>query len=102
MIIVNAKLDGEYTYDITISENNIYRVSAFDADSAIDILADYLEATVIGAEDRLYLTKATVECAALHSGYNDVSEFAAKHKLVKCGTNGIYLEITSVKGCPNG
>ena len=101
MIIVNAKLDGENTYDITISENSIYRVSAFDADSAIDILADYLEAT-IGAKDRLYLTKDTLECAALHSGYNDVSEFAAKHKLVKCGTNGIYLEITNVKGCPNG
>ena len=97
MIIINAKLDGEHTYDVTISENNIYRVSAFDAESAIDILADYLEATVMGAENRLYLTKDTLEYAMLYSGYNDMTEFVAKHKLVQCGTNNIYTEIVNIK-----
>lgn len=102
MIIVNSTLKGENTYEITVGQNDTYRVSAFDVNNAIDILADYLENTIIGAENQLYLPKDVLECAAMYSGYNDVAEFAKLHKLMQCGTNGIYLEITNVKGCPNG
>jgi hypothetical protein len=97
MIVINAKLDGENTYDITVSETAQYRVSAFTLEDAIDRVADYIESH----DDKFCFTKDRLEYAAKYSGY-DVKQFAKIHSLKQCGTNGIYLEITSAKGCPNG
>ena len=102
MIIVNATLDGENTYEITVGKDATYRASAFTLEDAIDRVADYLENHTIGTDNKLYFTKDALEYAAKYSGYNDASEFATIHGLKQCGTNGIYLEITSIKGCPNG
>ena len=99
MIIINAMLDGENTYDITVSETNTYRVSAFTLEDAIDRVADYIEKH---NENDIGFPADTLELIAKLSGYTDVGEFAALKKLKQYGTNGIYLEITSIKGCPNG
>jgi hypothetical protein len=99
MIIVNATLDGENIYDITVGESAIYRVSAFDLNGAIDQMADYLEAH---NSKSLYVEADTLAIMAKCSSYRDTEAFAKAHNLTRCGTNGIYLEITNVKGCPNG
>lgn len=95
MIIVNATLNGERIYDITVYENAVFRVSAFDLESAIDIMANYIESK--GAKNLYfdgYELAVMVEC----SKYRTVEAFAEVNNLTRCGTNGIYLEITSVKG----
>lgn len=99
MIIINAKLDGENTYDITVSETNTYRVYAFTLEDAIDRVADHIEAH---NESNIGFPADMLELIAKCSGYTDVGEFATRKGLRQYGTNGIYLEITSVKGCPNG
>lgn len=95
MIIVNATLDGENTYDITVGESAIYRVSAFDLNSAIDQMADYLESH---NSKSLYVEADTLAIMAECSDFHSIEAFAKAHNLTKCGTNGIYIEITSVKG----
>ena len=99
MIIINTALNGENTYDISLSKNATYRVSAFDLGTAIDIVANYVEEHE--AKD-LYIDAYTLKIMAECSQYQTAEAFADVHKLTKCGTNGIYLEITNVKGCPNG
>ena len=46
MIVLNATLKGEKTYDITTGNNAVYRVSAYDIDRALDIVADYIGAQI--------------------------------------------------------
>lgn len=99
MIVVNAQLKGENTYDIAIGECAHYRVFAFDLDSAIDIVADYLVHT---KSEKLYFDAFTLGIMAEHSTYRNVELFAKAHNLTRCGRHKIYIEITSVKGCPNG
>jgi hypothetical protein len=99
MIIINATLDGENTYDITVSETNTYRVSAFTLEDALDRVADYIEGH---NEKGIGFLADTLELIAKLSGYTNVKEFATFKGLKQYGTNGIYLEITNVKGCPNG
>ena len=98
MIIVNTQLQGESTYDVTIGQHAIYRVSAFDLLTALDRLADYIETH----SSNLYTSENMIKLAAMYSSYKDAEAYAVAHNLVRCGTNGIYLEITSIKGCPNG
>lgn len=99
MIIINAKLDGENTYEITVNGIDTYKVFAFNLESAIDRVADYIEEH---KQKDAYLERFTVELMAECSQCQTPEAFAKVHKLTKCGTNGIYLEITNVKGCPNG
>ena len=99
MIIVNAKLNDENAYDITISKTAHHRVFANSLDGAIDLVADYL--TSIKATD-LYYDALELEVMAMCSKYETAEAFAKAHNLIRCGANGIYLEITSVKGYPNG
>jgi hypothetical protein len=99
MIIINATLEGENTYEITISENSTYQVSAFDLESAIDLVADYIESH---HETELFIEGEEFNIIAGCSRYKTVEAYAEAHKFTKCGKNGIYLEITNVKGCPNG
>ena len=90
MIIVNAKLNGENTYDITVGESNTYRVFAYNVETALDILADN------GKCD--HFDNLTVELMAQHSDYESVDAFAKAHSLVCCGSNKIYIPITHIKG----
>ena len=99
MTIINAALKGEKTYDITVGESADYRVSAFDLLSALDLVANHIE--VKGARN-LYIEHDMLVVMAECSIYQTVEAFAKAHNLVCCGTNRIYLEITNVKGCPNG
>ena len=98
MIIVNAKLDGENTYDITIGDGTIYRASAFILDDAIDRVADYIEKHNKG----LYVDGQALKIMSECSKNESIEAFAKAHNLTCCGANGIYIEITNVKGCPNG
>ena len=97
MIIINTALNGENTYNITVSEDATYRVSAFDLESAIDLVADYVEMHDKG----LYINGNILDTMAECSIFRTAEAFAKANKLTKCGTNGIYLEITSVKGSKN-
>ena len=99
MIIINATLKGENTYYITVCKNTTYQVSAFDLPRAIDIVADYIESH---NETNLYIEGSDIDVWASCSRWKTAIPYAEAHKLTKCGTNGIYLEITSIKGCPNG
>ena len=99
MIVVNATAKGEHAYEITIGQHAVYKVSAYDVDSAIDILADYLESHKM---DGIYITESAVVAMAECSKYYTTEIFARVNHLSRCGANGIYLEITSIKGCPNG
>lgn len=94
MIIINATLKGEYTYDITVGENNTYRVSAFDMESAIDLVADYIERH---GSKALYIDHLALSIMAQCSNYDSAEAFAKAHNLIRCGANGIYLEITNIK-----
>ena len=95
MIIVNAKLDGEYTYDITVGTNSIYRVFAYDAETALNVLADYMESH---KHTNSYLDNETAKLISKCSGYWTVEEFEVANKLTRCGTHNIYIPITSIKG----
>jgi hypothetical protein len=95
MIIINATAKGENTYEITVGENALFRVSAFDLESAIDIVADYIESHEMS---NLYIAQCKLVAMAEHSKYYSADIFARVHGLVRCGTNNIYLEVTSVKG----
>ena len=95
MIIVNAKLDGEYTYDITVGTDSIYRVFAYDAETALNVLADYMESH---KHTDSYLDNETAELTSKCSGYLTVEEFDAANKLTCCGTHKIYIPSTSIKG----
>lgn len=99
MIIINATLDGEHTYDITVGESATYRVSAFSLDDALDIVADYIESHNY---TNSYLDNLTVKLAGECSKWLTAEAFAKAHNLVCCGTNKVYIPITNVKGCPNG
>ena len=99
MIIINAKLNGENTYDVTVGEASTYRVSAFDLDSAIDLVANHIERH---QSKGLYLEHDELCIMAECSRYQTAEAFAKAHNFTRAGTNGIYIEITSVKGCPNG
>ena len=99
MIIINAKLEGENTYDITVSENSTFRVHAFDLPRAIDLVANHIEQN---NEKGLYIDAFELEVMASCSRWKDVDEYAKVHNLTRCGDKGIYIEITNVKGCPNG
>lgn len=99
MIIVNATLKGENTYKITVGESTKYQVSAFDLSSALDLVANHIECHEV---TDLYIDAFTLDMMAKCSKYQTADAYAKAHNLVCCGTNGIYLEITSIKGCPNG
>jgi hypothetical protein len=99
MIIINATLDGENTYDITVGEDNVYRVSAFDLPSALDLIANHIESKGC---NNLYIEHEMMVVMAECSKYLTAEAYAIAHNLTRCGTNGIYLEIVNVKGCPNG
>ena len=99
MTIINTTLNGENTYDISLSKDATYRVSAFDLGTAIDIVANYVEEHEV---KDLYIDGHTLTIMAECSRYLTAELFAKVHNLTRCGTNGIYLEITSIKGCPNG
>lgn len=99
MIIINATLKGENTYEVTIGSDAVYRVSAFTLEDAFDRIADHLERH---GNTNLYRTKDNVEMLANCSKFHDAEEFATVHKLTKCGINEIYIEVTNVKGCLNG
>ena len=94
MIIINTALKGEITYDITLSGSAKYRVSAYDIPSALDLVADY----VYQHEQKdLYLERDTVILLAECSRWQTEDAYAAHHEITRCGANGIYIEITSVK-----
>ena len=95
MIIVNSRLKGANTYDITIGEGAYYRAFAYDLDTAIDLVADHL---VSVNATQLYFDAFTFGIMAEHSNYRNVELFAKAHNLICCGKDGIYVEITSVKG----
>ena len=99
MIIINATAKGEHTYDITIGEGSVFRVSAFDMFSALDLVADYIESHELTG---LYIDAYSIQLMAECSKYQTAEAYAAACNLTRCGTNGIYMEITSIKGCPNG
>ena len=99
MTIINATLNGEQTYDITISGGEIFRVSAFTLDDAIDRIADHIEQH---ENTDLYIDEFTLAIIADCSRWKTAEAYAKAHDFTRCGTNGIYLEITSIKGCPNG
>ena len=99
MIIINTAAKGEHTYDITLSKEATYRVSAFNLGSALDLLADYIESHGL---TELYVDGFLMKLMAECSKYQTAEAYAAAYDLARCGTNGIYMEITSIKGCPNG
>jgi hypothetical protein len=100
MIIVNATLKGEHTYEITVGEAEVYRVSAFDVDTAVNLVADYIEQHTF--ENYGYFGKSLFRQMAYLEHFNDVREYAKRKGFTECGTNNIYINITSIKGCPNG
>lgn len=99
MTIINVALNGESTYIITVGESAKYQVSAFDLLSALDLVANHIESKGI---DSLYIEHEMLVVMAECSKWQTAEAYAKAHNLVRCGTNGIYLEVTNVKGCPNG
>ena len=99
MTTINATAKGEYTYDIILKGDAMFRVSAFDMLSAIDLMADYIESHEL---TNLYIDAYTMKVMAECSKYQTAEAYANAFGLIKCGTNGIYIEITNIKGCPNG
>ena len=99
MIIINATLKGENTYEITVSSDTTYRVSAFDLPRALDLVANHIEQN---GNKNMYLESDEFEIIASCSRWKTAEAYAKAHNFTRCGDNGIYLEITNVKGCPNG
>ena len=95
MIIVNATLKGENTYDITMGNGIIYRVSAYDNDRALDVVADYIEQHTF--EKYGYLSNGMFRVMAECNGHEDVREYAKLMHFVECGTNRIYIEVVNIK-----
>ena len=93
MIIINAALKGENTYEITTGDA-VYRVSAYDMFRALDVLGDYLEKYT--AENYGYFSNSMFRVMAEYNGYANVAEYAIRRHFVECGTNKIYVEVTKI------
>ena len=95
MIILNTALKGENTYDITMAHGMVYRVSAYDIDRALDVVADYIEQHTF--EKYGYLSNSMFRVMAECNGHEDVREYAKLMHLVECGTNRIYIEVANIR-----
>ena len=95
MVIINAALKGENTYDITTGDSSVYRVSAYDIDRALDIVGDYIEQHT--AEKCGYFTGSMFRVIAEYHGYANVREYAKHARFIECGSNKIYIELKNIQ-----
>ena len=95
MIIINATLKGENTYNVTTGNGMTYRVSAYDIDRALDLVADYIEQH--SDENCGYFSNSMFRVIAQLNHYEDVREYAKAMHFVECGTNHIYIELSKIE-----
>ena len=111
MIILNSRKRGMRKYTVTIGNGTdcpcLFTAYAPNEWNAVNLVADHLvseNATNIYYEfaELVAISGCTPKYKHEANVKKRVKEFADDNSLTECGTNGIYLEITSVKGCPNG
>ena len=98
MIIINQATYGEKTYIVSIGTGlawaNLFKVAAYDEQSAVDLVADYLEDHEYTG---LYYDHAELEAMASCSEWKTAEAFAEAHNLACCGNHGIYISLLNIE-----
>lgn len=98
MIIINQVTHGEKTYIISLGTGlawaNLFKVAAYDEQSAVDLVADYIEDH---GYTGLYYDHLELEVMASCTEYKTADSYAEANNLVCCGNHGIYIELLNIE-----
>ena len=93
MIIVNEATCGAKTYIVSIGTNP-FKVTAYDEQSAINLVADYIENH---KWTNLYYGNFELKVMAECSKWKTADVFAEAHNLTCCGNHKIYIELLNIE-----
>lgn len=98
MTIINQATYGEKTYMVSIGTSlvwaSLFKVAAYDEQSAVDLVADYLKDHECTG---LYFDHLELEVIASCTKYKTAEAFAEANNFVCCGNHGIYISLLNIE-----
>ena len=98
MTIINEATCGEKTYIVSLGTGllwaSLYKVAAYNEQSAVDLVADYLEDHKCTG---LYFDHFELEVVAECTEYKTADSYAEAHNLTCCGNHGVYIELLNIE-----